>query len=206
MTIRRLTEPYDAEYERNAYDADYYKNHTKYYEKAIPNFATFMNDNFKFESIADIGCGTGAFVHPFEDTKKVLGFDFSVGSKAENVLKKKNYISTDISKEGATEAAKDFDIAMSLETYEHIFPEFEKVYLSNIFGLNPKFVILSCAEPGQIGRRHVNCKTKSDVIKIVKKLYPNYKVRKDLMEKFSKIKYLASFYRKNTLILQRHDK
>lgn len=201
---KRFNEGYDESYERKAYDKDYYDNHSKYYERAIPGFQKFILDNFEpFRSIADIGCGTGAFIEGFQVSKSVFGYDFSDGSKLTHRLYPENFYDRDLSKPNATVEAKNVDIALSLETYEHIFPEFELNYLENIFGLGSKYVIISCAVPGQIGRRHVNCRTQEDVIATVELIYPKYKLRNDLMEKFSKISYLASFYRKNTLIYEK---
>lgn len=207
MTKKRgLKEPYSSEYESNAYDKDYYDNHEKYYNRAIPYFEEFIRSNFNFESIADIGCGTGAFTLPFERDKKVYGFDFSVGAKVACKLKPENYHVADLSERGSTWVAdSDVDIALSLEVYEHIFPEFEMNYLSNVFGIGARFVIISCAVPGQIGRRHVNCKTQDDVIGMIAEYYPSYQLREDLIEKFKTIKYLASFYRNNTLIFDKGE-
>lgn len=196
---------YDPQLESEQYDPDYYVNHTKYYDRGIPHFVDFLKENFKFDSIADIGCGTGAFVAPLQDEKKVFGFDFSVGAKDESVqqLKPENFYVVDLAQENATAVAQDVDIALSLEVYEHIYPAHEDTYVKNVFGLNAKYVIISCAEPGQIGRRHVNCKTKEDVTAKIAEMYPQYVVNEALTDKFAHIKRLASFYRKNTLVFER---
>lgn len=203
--VLRALKPYDAEFEKNTYDASYYENHTKYYEKGIPFFEAFVRDNFEFESIADCGCGTGAFTAPFQKDKKVFGFDYSVGSKQVSFLDPGNYYEADLTEVGATDVAKNVDVVVSLEVYEHIKPAYEETYLSNVFGLGAHHVIISCAPEGQWGRHHYNCKNPEDVIAIVTRLYPEYEPDNDLTEKFKKIKKLASFYRKNTIVFRKKD-
>lgn len=205
MASKRALAPYDADHEQKTYDAAYYENHTKYYEKGIPFFESYIRDNFDFTSIADCGCGTGAFSAPFQPDKKVFGFDYSVGSKAVSFLDKMNYHEADLTVAGSTVVAKGVDIAMSLEVYEHIKPAYEKNYLGNVFGLGASHVIISCAGKGQWGRHHYNCKDIEEVIEIVAKLFPEYEVDEERTAKFKKIKKLASFYRKNTLVFQKKD-
>jgi len=211
MATKIADRPFDAELEKKVYDESYYRNHTQYYEKGISGFVDFLVNNFEFDSIADIGCGTGAFVSPFQnmvnmsdtDYMKVIGFDFSVGAGVVQELDSNHYVEADLTVPGSTILAKDFDIVMSLEVYEHLLPKFEEIYLNNVFGLNPKHVIISCAAPGQWGRHHVNCIGKEGVQAKVAEMFPNYKVNEELTQKFGEIKKLASFYRKNTTIFDR---
>lgn len=186
--------PYDPEYERNTYDADFYESHTKYYEKGIPNFVSFLNENVEFESFADLGCGSGAFCAPFQATKDVLGVDFSVGAEKFNYLDPKNYLSADLSK--PLNLNRTYDLVMSLEVWEHLLPECEQGYLDNIFALKPKTLIISCAPPGQWGRHHYTPRTGEEVVKIVSSR--GYSLNQGLTEKFRTIKKLAGFYKKNT--------
>lgn len=199
---RILSKPYDSEQEKHVYDAAYYQNHTKYYEKGIANFEQFVREQFLFRSIADIGCGTGAFVAPFQKDKKVYGFDFSVGSQEVSFLDKENKYEADLTVKDSTKIAQDVDVALSLEVYEHIRAEYEEIYLDNVFGLNAKYVIISCAAKGQWGRHHVNCKSTDEVVKIVQERYPQYKLNEEKTQKFREIKKLAAFYKRNTVIFE----
>jgi len=200
MSKRILSKAYSSETEKLVYDAAYYSNHTKYYERGIPNFVQYLKENFEFESIADIGCGTGAFVAPLQTEKKVYGFDFSVGSKDVTFLDQENRYEADLTVTDSTKVAQGVDLVMSLEVYEHIRAEFEKIYLDNVFGLNAKYVIISCAPSGQWGRHHVNCKSIEEVIKTIEENYPQYKLNEEKITNFKKIKSLASFYKRNTLV------
>jgi SAM-dependent methyltransferase len=200
---RSLKLPYDPNYEKNAYDGDYYDDHEKYYERGMPFFIKFLKENFQFASMADIGCGNGAFSAPLQDEKKVFGFDFSVGAEEKQKLRPENFHLADFSIEGSTSIAQCVDLVISLEVAEHIFPEFEKIYLGNVFGLGAKHVLLSWAVPGQIGRRHVNLKTREEVLQTVNESFPMYEPNYELTEKFKHIRYLASFYRNNTVVFER---
>jgi SAM-dependent methyltransferase len=197
---KRIPKIYSSETEKMVYDAAYYENHVKYYERGIPNFIQYLKDNFDFESIADIGCGAGAFTSPLQIEKKVYGFDFSIGSKEVTFLTKENLYEADLTIENSTKIAQNVDLVISLEVYEHIRAEFEKIYLNNVFGLNAKYVIISCAPEGQWGRHHVNCKSIEEVIKTVEENYSQYKLNEEKTTNFKKIKALASFYKRNTLV------
>lgn len=205
MVTKRAFTPYDPDFEKKTYDAAYYENHTKYYEKGIPFFESYIRDNFVFNSIADCGCGTGAFSAPFQSDKTVYGFDYSVGSKLVTFLNPGNYYEADLTVPGSTSVAQGVDLVISLEVYEHIKPAYENNYLQNVFGLDSKYVIISCAPEGQWGRHHYNCKNPEDVVATVSNLYPNYERNDDLTEKFKRIRKLASFYRKNTIVFCKKD-
>jgi len=203
MATKRAFTPYDADLEKRTYDAAYYENHVKYYEKGIPFFESYVRDNFEFESIADCGCGTGAFVAGFQDDKKVFGFDYSNGSKEVTFLKPENFHEADLTESGATAIAQGVDIVISLEVYEHIKPAFEDNYLENVFGLGAKHVIISCAPPKQWGRHHYNCKSTDEVKETVGEKFPQYEIDEERTEAFKRIKKLASFYRKNTMVFRK---
>lgn len=190
---------YDEQHERETYDKEFYDKHECYYKKAIPHFTQYMLDNFEFESICDIGCGTGEFLSSLQGTKDVLGIDFSVGASQCLVLDKDKYLDADVTK--PLNLNRTFDIVMSLEVFEHIFPELEQAYLDNIDALQPKHIIMSCAPPGQWGRHHVNPKDATYVIEALARR--GYELDVERTEKFRKIKKLASFYRKNTNVFRK---
>jgi SAM-dependent methyltransferase len=192
----RLKKTYDAEFERNAYDDAYYHNHVKYYEKGLSGFAKFMLENVSFNSLCDLGCGTGAFSATLQDEKEVLGVDFSVGSENVSYLKKENFLLGDLTQ--PLNLGRKFDVVLSLEVWEHLYRECEQAYLDNIVALDPSTLIISCARPGQWGRHHVNLQSQEEwVPKITSR---GYSVSEDLTQKFRAIPRLATFYKKNTVI------
>lgn len=191
--------PYDHDFESKTYDAAYYQNHTKYYEKGISGFADFLRNNIEFCSLVDLGCGTGAFSASVQDEKDVLGIDFSVGSREVSFLKPENFLVADLTQ--PLDLNKRFDVVMSLEVWEHMLPDCENVYLDNVCSLDPKVLIISCAVPGQIGRHHYTPHTHSEVIDTISAR--GFRLNETLTEKFRKIPKLATFYRKNTFVFNK---
>lgn len=192
-----LAKTWNSNLESRAYDAAYYDNHTKYYNRGIKNFEKFVRDNISFHSLCELGCGTGAFSAPFLQDKDVLGVDFSVGA-SEVTLLGKNFMNGDLSKPLGLN--KTFDVVLSLEVWEHLMPEVEQEYLDNLFVLQPKTLILSCAIPGQVGRHHYLPHTHAEANAIVAQR--GYAPNEQLTEKFRNIKSLAKFYRVNTFVYE----
>jgi len=198
---RRLNGIYDANYEASVYDDFFYerdlnqRNAFKYRR----NISNYILENFEFESIVDLGCGVGDIIKPLEDKKKVLGIDFSVGSKNNHQLKNENFLHFDLT--NPLNLNKEVDIVLSLETYEHIPKKFEEIFVKNILSFNPKYIILSVAAPGQIGRRHHNCKPLQYVIDQF--MHYGYNVNENKMNIFKTLKYLPTYYRYNTLVFEK---
>jgi len=183
--------------ESKTYDSEFYLKHRKYYERGISNLVVWLKENFEFSSIVDVGCGVGDFLLPLAEDKKILGIDFSTGARDMLVIDKSKFIHHDLTTPFQSDLGK-WDLVMSLETYEHIPEQFENVFLDNLCHLKPKHLILSCAEPGQIGRHHYNCRGALEVVPIIEKR--GFIVNNELTTSFQKLKKLASFYKKNTVI------
>lgn len=189
--------------ERATYDSEFYAKHQRYYERSLPFMAAFIADSFpEIETIVDVGCGNGDMLAPLVESYQVLGVDFSKGARESLVIPHEYYLDHDL-----TTPMKDLpeqrDLVMSLEVWEHIPEQFEDQYVANLLAFNPKHLIVSCAEPGQWGRHHYNCSGVDEVRRKMSGL--GYTVSEDLTEKWRKIKYLATFYRKNTLVFHRDD-
>ena len=199
MPSNKKLKEYDEVHERETYDKNFYEKHECYYKKAVTNFTNYMLENFEFDSICDIGCGTGEFLSQLQGTKDVLGIDFSVGASECLVLDRAKYLDADVTK--PLNLNRTFDVVVSLEVFEHIFKELEDVYLDNIDSLSPKYLILSCAVPRQWGRHHVNPREPEYVIETL--LKRGYEVDVERTEKFKCIKKLAAFYRKNTHVFHK---
>ena len=191
---------WDPENERATYDADFYKKHQRYYERALPGMAAFIKENFPdAKSIMDIGCGTGEMLEPLVETHRVLGIDFSQGAREMLVIPSDSYLDHDLTK--PLPAVDRFDVVLSLEVWEHIPEEFEDVYVHNLLVSEPKHLIVSCAAPGQWGRHHYNCGGPEHVVEKMKGR--GYELDEELTSEWNKIKYLATFYKRNTLIFNR---
>ncbi len=189
---------FNRETEKNVYDNSFYSTHMQYYKRALPFISQFLRE-LNMNSFCDIGCGNGDMLSTIQNEFNTLGIDFSVGSI--ELQKLTNFICHDLTL--PLKLNRTFDVVISLETYEHIPKEYEQQFLDNIFTLAPKILILSCAEPKQWGRRHYNPIGKDTMINKI--LSYEYNVDTELTEKFYKIKYLATFYRKNTVIFRKNE-
>jgi SAM-dependent methyltransferase len=195
--MAKRTKTWDPEKESNRYDAAFYDKHTKYYEKGLKSFQAFVVDECKAASIVDVGCGMGDWVAPLQDQIPTLGVDFSVGAVEKQQLKTENFMRHDLTVP-FPEQVEHRDVVSSLEVYEHIMPELEDVYLSNLMAFDPRVLIVSCAPPGQWGRGHHNPCTPDHVTSKMDER--GYVVDEELTSKFKKLKGLATFYKKNTLV------
>lgn len=195
---------WDPTKERSTYDLAFYEKHRKYYQRGVLNFKKWIDDNFDYASIVDVGCGQGDFLKPFEDAgKEVLGIDFSKGATDGLVIKPEHYFDHDLT-QPLSISSRHYDVVYSLEVYEHIPDEFELTYLKNLMSFNAKTLIVSCAAPGQIGRSHYNCVGRDEMIQKLATLSNGaYRCNDALTASFSVIKGLASFYRKNTAVFDR---
>lgn len=199
MPTNKKMRTYDADHEKQTYDKDFYERHTAYYDRAIPFFTAFMKDAFTFESICDLGCGPGDFLRELQNERDVCGVDFSVGAAQVLKIDPSKYVEADLTK--PLPFQRHYDVVMSLEVWEHLHPEFEKQYLDNIDSLTPDHLIISCAAPKQWGRHHYNPRDAQEVIDIM--TARGYTLDPELTAQFKKIRYLASFYRRNTFVFHK---
>jgi SAM-dependent methyltransferase len=197
--MARKQKVWDAEKEADRYDSEFYDKHVKYYQKGLESYRNFLLDDCKATSVVDVGCGMGDWIAPLQDKVSVLGIDFSVGAVEKQQLKPENFMKHDLTK--PINSVSPRDVVCSLEVYEHIMPEHEDTYLSNLMAFSPRLVVISCAPPGQWGRGHHNPCTKEHVIEKFTAL--GYEQDEVLTKKFSKLPGLATFYRKNTVVFKR---
>jgi hypothetical protein len=191
---------WNADMERGTYDLGFYEKHRKYYEAGVGHLATWLKDNVQFTSIVDVGCGVGDMLVPLLEEYDCLGIDFSDGARDGLTIPKNRYIDHDLTKPIDWEV-KHRDVVMSLEVWEHIPQEFEPTYVANLMAFTPDVLIVSCAADGQWGRHHYNCGDKAHVLQVVGAY--GYEEDVALTTSWAKIKKLAGFYRKNTVIFQR---
>lgn len=193
---------WDPAKERATYDTEFYEKHQKYYERALPGIADFVVTNLpNVKSIVDVGCGNGDMLSGLVSTHDILGIDFSDGAAQSLNIPRSNYLDHDLTKPLPDSLKNSRDLVLSLEVWEHIPEEFENQYVSNLTIFNADYMVVSCAAPGQWGRHHYNCAGVDEVREKMSKL--GYVEDEALTAVWRKIKYLASFYRKNTLVLRK---
>jgi cyclopropane fatty-acyl-phospholipid synthase-like methyltransferase len=118
----------------------------------------------KDHTVADIGCGRGDYVRFLRHHGiKCDGFDG-------NPLTPQFEPSCKVVDFSNVVDIGQYDWAMSLEVGEHIPPEFEKNFITNLHNANKIGVILSWAIPGQAGKGHFNNQPNEYVKNIFAKL------------------------------------
>lgn len=103
-------------------------------------------------SVADFGCGAGAYVRYFRERglADCEGYD---GNPSTPVMAPGCQI-LDLSR--PADLGRTFDWVLSLEVGEHVPPEHEAVFLDNLHRHNRRGLVVSWALEGQGGRGHVN--------------------------------------------------
>lgn len=193
---------WDPAAEAATYDSAFYEKHRKYYKKGLATLVAWLETNVTFDSIADIGCGCGDMLLPFVGKKKLFGIDFSTGATNMLVIPQDRYLSHDLTTPIPGEVAP-VDLLISLEVYEHIPRAFEDVFIANLLKFQPKTLIVSCAEAGQPGLHHYNCRGRDEVVELFKAHGYVFDVQATVS--FQSIKHLAAFYKNNTAVLRRQQ-
>lgn len=109
------------------------------------------------QSVVDVGCGTGTFLHVFENhgVKKILGLDGDWVNReqlAKNISPDK-FMVVDLEK--GIDVDEKFDLAVCLEVLEHLGEEYADNVVKSLTQLS-NIILFSAAIPGQPGQNHVN--------------------------------------------------
>ena len=136
------------------YTFDIEVHHLKDPEIIVPVIMKFIAP----ESVVDVGCGTGTFLHVFQKNgvKKILGLD---GDWVNRELLYKNVHPDDfktIDLEKGLKVGEKFDLAICLEVLEHLEAKYSDQMVKELTQLSD-IILFSAAIPGQPGQNHVNC-------------------------------------------------
>jgi len=116
----------------------------------IPLFLNY----FKPKSVLDIGCGLGAWLSIFERNQcEVFGIDGNYVKPKDLVIDQNKFKAYDLNTPYNLE--KKFDLVISLEVAEHIYPKNAKIFIDSMC-LHSDIVLFSAAVPGQEGTLHFN--------------------------------------------------
>lgn len=123
-----------------------------------PKMARALIDNLpEFKSLADIGCGSGAFAAALQ-REGILAIGFERGRQGRKMAMRQEVecFPFDASQGYKPLIGSPFHVAMSLEVGEHIPPEFTDTFVEYLTRTASRFIVLTCAHPGQGGQGHVN--------------------------------------------------
>ena len=138
----------------NLYSKDFYCRRIKWRGWEMDS-GKIISDSLNIKSMVDFGCGLGSYLEGALEakTEKVLGFD----------------IGADLARECIPENISDFirvgnvgkeincgkwDCAFSIETAEHLLPEEEDAFVTNLFRASSRLIVFTAAY--SFSRPHLN--------------------------------------------------
>ena len=154
----------------------YSKLYNKYYFKNLSLVSYYagkivLNELYKlykFTSVVDFGCGTGSWLKAANEIikikKELTGIDGEY-SKTIHIFKDAKYIYKDLENKIFI---NKHDLAISLETAEHLSPERSKGFVKDLCSA-ADVVLFSAAVDGHGGTNHLNERTQSYWINLFKK-------------------------------------
>ena len=135
-----------------------YSHFTELHNLQSPNIIVpVLYDVLKPESVVDVGCGIGTFLHAFKKcgAGEVRGYDgpWADKDKLSQYIDLSDFHTVDLNKPIITD--KQFDLAISLEVAEHLSPESADNIVQSLVSLS-KTIVFSAAVPFQGGQNHLN--------------------------------------------------
>jgi hypothetical protein len=145
--IEKRTEPYTAEFYKNK------KNETRMSAEAV---VSLIMDWVTPASVIDLGCGIGEWLAVFNEAgiHEIRGVDGSWVPQDQLVIPRHAFTEQDLTISYTAQCR--YDLAMSLETAEHLPPACSQTLVRTLTNLAP-IVLFSAAIPGQAGVNHINC-------------------------------------------------
>lgn len=115
----------------------------------------YLINTFHPQSIIDVGCGKGTFLHAFlkNNVSDVLGVDGSWINRSELFIPEKFFLERDLEKE--LDIERRFDMALCLEVAEHLSESSSDTIINSLTKLSD-LIIFSAAIKNQKGQHHVN--------------------------------------------------
>lgn len=137
------------------YDDDFYSFLDATSETSAGVVVPFVTEMVRPTSVVDLGCGTGAWLAAFRanGVEDVLGIDGSWVPRHRLQIPNEQFLPHDLCY--PLHLGRRFDLAVSLETAEHLAPECATTLVASLVGLAPA-VLFSAAVPGQGGTDHRN--------------------------------------------------
>ena len=187
------------------YNEEFYKINAKESYDSAMKIINILKKYYLPNSVLDLGCGVGTWLKAWRDngTSKVLGFD--TNAMPENAL----YIPSEMLKRINFETEEinidsEFDLAMSLECFEHISAKNEDSVFNTLTKASD-LILFSAAIPYQVGTNHINChKLSYWVNKFKNKGYSCYDIIRPECLKYSLD--VGPWYMQNILVFARNNK
>jgi len=189
------------------YSPKYYQTLVEpYARRSVPQMAQSIVETFHPASVIDVGCGSGALLVALRKlgVRRLIGLDSSEAgldiARARGLDARK----FDITADGWT-GGERFDVAVSMETAEHLPKNSADRYVALLCSLAP-VVIFTAAHPGQGGIGHLNEQPpeywtelfKSHGFQLAEKTAADWKTAWSAAG-------VANFYARNLMVFQKHN-
>ena len=167
----------------------------KYAKIIIPE----LKKNFPIESVIDIGCGGGSFLHGCVDLGlEVFGVD---GPHVEPALQVDSNRIRYANLEKPFIAGERFDLCVSMEVAEHLDEKYAEIFVSSLCA-HSNNILFSAAQVGQPGIHHVNCQPLEYWIQ--KFQNRGYIFMKNLSGWIRGNNEIYNWYRKNSIVFRKN--
>ncbi len=170
---------------------------TKY---AASKIASIVYTYFDVDTVVDLGCGVGTWLNEFKKkgAGSVRGYDGNYVNSKYLVIDQDEFISWDLNKKIIDE--QKYDLAISLEVAEHLFPSRAKSFVKDLCSLSD-VVLFSAAIPMQSERGkndHINERRLSYWIKLFRN--EGYNILDVIRPQVWDDNKILCWYRENTVI------
>jgi len=165
---------------------------------------TAINTALAPESVMDVGCAIGDFVHYWKNNLNVPAYGIEGSPNAIEYFIADTIFIYDLREPIKLNLA--IDLVTCFEVAEHIESEYTDQFLMNLCGMSRR-ILMSAAEPGAGGHYHVNCQPREYWMKRMNALGYGYnhtvvKMIQSLWEPWRKKKEMSSYY-KNLFFFER---
>lgn len=137
------------------YDTNFYAANRQQATESSQSIVPLILDLIQPASVVDVGCGTGEWLATFQQlgVSDVVGIDGDWVPRQDLQIPPHLFISRDL--RDPLDLDRTFDLAISLETAEHLPPDRATVFVDSLVRLAPA-IIFSAAIPCQPGTDHLN--------------------------------------------------
>lgn len=137
------------------YDRSFWEDQGEVARNAAEIVAGVVGEYLRPASVVDVGCGVGEWLVAFgrQGATDLLGVDAPYIDRGLLVIAPDRFFAHDLTE--PLRLGRGFDLAISLETAEHLPPEAAETLVESLVRLAP-VILFSAAIPGQGGVHHVN--------------------------------------------------
>lgn len=123
--------------------------------KSARRLLPYIQQELKIKSVADIGCGTGAWLMVWNelDVDNYLGIDGEYVESARLKIPASKFSARNLAQDWETGGT--FDLVQSFEVAEHLPRSVEQQFVRKLCSMGD-LVLFSAAQPGQGGENHLN--------------------------------------------------